>query len=284
MRNSTPISPGRCASYAIFAAIVFATNVSPAAVIATPLDQWGATADTAVAFSPSFSTSFNFGPFGGGILQSTATSSLTETRGSAQSSSSLTGPALLPVLKARGNANPGNFGGFAGTFASQGYTYSGPSATLTLSAMLDGVLDDPRPSSTADISASIVVFAVPNYFFTSSYGTLVFEAGATPLMQAVGGGEARIDFSLLNTGSINALASTNFNVNDGDQFYVWSVLGADAVSSNTLPGSADAFNTLTMSFASANGLTPASGPIPEPSGLALSSTSSALLAARRRRS
>ncbi len=156
------------------------------------LTNWGVTASTAVADSPSFSTNFEFGPFDGGQGEVDAASSITVTRGNADAQGSLSGPAGTPILKARGSSIIGRKGAFGDVFASQGYTYAGPATTLTLSATLTGTLSDPAASGSGRIRGRVAIFEVENYNFSSDYGTLVFEADATAA-RSTGGRRRRAD-------------------------------------------------------------------------------------------
>ena len=249
---------------------------------AAVLTEWGAEAITSVADCPSFCTNFNFGPDDGGQGIASDPSSVSEFRGSADAEASLTGGLSVPVLRAGGNANPSLKGAFGSAFGSQGYTYNGPSTTLTLDATLTASLVDPGSTSFGRVSATVVVFEVSNYEFFSDLGTLIFEVGATPVQQIDDLGDALMKFDLFDTGSIDETQSVSFEASDGDQFYIWALLDANAVSSSTA-GVADAFNTLGMSFEDSTGLTPASVTIPEPSTLTLGLVGFALYGWRRKR-
>ena len=228
------------------------------------LTEWGTEAFTSVADCPSFCTNFNFGPGQSNPEQTSASDSVSEFRGSADAEANLAGGLAIPVLKARGNANPSMKGALATAFGSQGYTYNGANTTLTLDVTLTGSLVDPDATPRAGIRATVAIFQTTNYFFLSDIGTLILEGGAIPVQQVNALGDAILDLQLLDTGSINETQSLIFDASDGDQFYIWALLDAEAVSSSTAAGSADAFNTLTMSFADPTGLTPASNAVPAP--------------------
>jgi len=268
-----------------FALVIFSGAKTQAVVIITePLTDWGTEASSSVADCPSFCTGFNFGPSENNPLQTSASSSISESRGSAEAVANLTGSLSTPLLRARGDANPSMKGAFGTAFGSQGYTYSGADTTLTLDVTLTGSVVDPDALNfRGEVTATVVVFEVSNYEFLSHLPTLLFEAGATPVLQTGGLSDARIDLELLDTGSIDETQSVSFDVSDGDQFYIWAILGADAVSSSTIAGSADAFNTLAMSFSNPTGLTPASGVIPAPASSVLLVCGLLVLAANGRR-
>ena len=247
-------------------AILFSLLVLPATAV--PLTEWGARAGTSVSDCPSFCTNFNFGPTDGGVGQLTASSTVLESRGDADGFAGLTGGLSVPVLRARGESIPGQKGAGGSAFGSQGYTYNGPAKTITLDLTLTGTLEDPDSTSRGEIDATVVLFSPENYAFTSDLPSLVFEFGATPLTLSGGLGDAQVDLALTETGSINQTASISVDVSDGDQFYIWAFLDADAVSSSSARGLADAFNTLGMSFTDPTGLTPAAV-VPEPTSLAM---------------
>jgi hypothetical protein len=249
---------------------------------AAVLTEWGAEATTSVADCPNFCTNFNFGPHDGGQGNASDSSSVSEFRGSADAEASLTGGLSVPVLRAKGNANPSLKGAFGSAFGSQGYTYNGPSTTLTLDATLTASLVDPGSTSFGRVSATVVVFEVSNYEFFSDLGTLISEAGATPIQQIDDLGDALMEFDLFETGSIDETQSVSFEATDGDQFYIWALLDANAVSSST-EGIADAFNTLGMTFEDPTGLTHASVTIPEPTTLTLTALTLLGLNYRRRK-
>lgn len=234
------------------------------------LNQWGTVVNTSIADCPSFScTNFNFGPFDGGLGFDNVASQMTEIRGNAKSEASLTGSASTPVLRAEAFArvdkavfNPDKRGAFASAFGVQGYTYSGTDTTLNLDATLVGSLFDPDNSDWARIRGVVAVFQTDPFEFQSDEAALVAELGAQ-YAQTTGGTDARMQFDLLSTGSIAQMQSISFDVTDGDQFYVWAWLRAGATSSNSASGSAEAFNSLTMTFQDANGLQAASAvPVP----------------------
>ncbi len=249
---------------------------------AAVLTEWGTEAISSVADCPSFCTNFNFGPQGGGQGIVSGSSSVSEFRGIADAEASLTGGLSVPVLRAIGNANPSQKGAFGSAFGSQGYTYNGPSTTLILDATLTASLVDPGSTSFGAVRATVAVFEVSNYEFFSDLGTLIFELGATPVQQIDGLGDALMKFDLFDTGSIEETQSVSFEASDGDQFYIWALLDANAVSSSTA-GVADAFNTLGMSFEDSTGLTPASVTVPEPTSLILTALGLSSLCYRRRR-
>ncbi len=221
------------------------------------LTDWGARAGSSIADCPSFCTNFNFGPTVGGVnVVDSGTSSVSDSRGSASASASLTGGFSTPVLRAEAYANPAFHGAFASAFAVQGYTYNGAGETLTLDVSLDGLVTDPEtdPSDTR-ASMEIVLYESAPFAFISDRGTLDFEVGATPLSQP-DGSEASVVLQLDFTNPTNDSGQLSVDVATGDEFYLWAFLRAVAQSGSEAT-SADAFNTGTMSFAGNPDLTAA---------------------------
>lgn len=212
------------------------------------LVHWGAQAGTSVADCPSFCTNFNFGPtLGGENTANTGISSVSESRGSARASASLTGGFNTPVLKAESFANTSFKGAFASAFGVQGYTYSGAGETLFLDVNLNGLVTDPEndPFDTR-VYMEIVLYETEPFGFYSDRGTLDFEVGANPLSQP-DNTEASVFLQLDHTNPASDMGQISIDVASGDEFYVWAYLRAESKSGSAAT-SADAFNTGTMNF------------------------------------
>lgn len=249
---------------------------------AQPLNLFGAEANGSVADCPSFCTNFDFPGGSGGPSSTLADFSFTAPRGSGDAFSALSGPTSTPVLKTRAAATAGLHGTFSNAFASQGYTYNGPAKTLTLAVSLTGSIDDPESPSESRLSSTVAVFAADGYEYITDAGTILFESSAQLLQQSAGG-NALVDFFATETGAVAESASMSFDVEDGDQFYVWSKLNAFAGSSTTAAGSVDAFNTLGATFLDPTGLTPAATAVPAPAGGVLLALAVAIVSGYRRR-
>ena len=225
------------------------------------LVNWGARAITSVADCPSFCTDFNFGPtLGGENVADSGISSVSEFRGDARASASLTGGLSTPVLKAESTANPNTNGAFATAFGVQGYTYNGAGETLTLDIFLDGLVSDPEmdPLDTR-VTLEVVFYAPDPFAFISDRGTLDFEVGATPLSQP-DSSEASVFLQLDHTNPTNDSGQISIDVATGDEFYIWALLRAES-QSGLAATSADAFDTGTMSFVGNPDLTAASAAV-----------------------
>ena len=225
------------------------------------LIHWGAQAGTSVADCPSFCTSFNFGPtLGGENVANSGISSVSEFRGDARASASLTGGLNTPVLKAESAANPNTNGAFATAFGVQGYTYNGAGETLTLDITLDGLVSDPEmdPFDTR-VYLEVVLYAPDPFGFYSDRGTLDFEVGAIPLSQP-DSSEASVFLQLDHTNTTNDSGQISIDVATGDEFYIWAFLRAES-QSGLAATSADAFNTGSMSFVGNPDLTAASAAV-----------------------
>jgi hypothetical protein len=231
-----------------------------ASVADAALIHWGAQAGTSVADCPSFCTSFNFGPTLGGVnVADSGISSVSEFRGDARASASLTGGLSTPVLKAQSAADPNTNGAFATAFGIQGYTYNGAGETLTLDIALDGLVTDPEMDPDTRVYLEVVLYAPDPFGFYLDRGTLDFEVGATPLSQP-GSSEASVLLQLDHTNTTNDSGQISIEVATGDEFYIWAFLRAES-ESGLAATSADAFNTGSMSFVGNPDLTAASAAV-----------------------
>jgi hypothetical protein len=212
------------------------------------LIHWGAQAGTSVADCPGFCTSFNFGPtLGGENVANSGISSVSEFRGDARASASLTGGLSTPLLRAESAADPNTNGAFATAFGIQGYTYNGAGETLTLDIALDGLVTDPEmdPSDTR-VYLDVVLYAPDPFGFFLDRGTLDFEVGAITLSQP-DDTEASVSLQLDHLNTTNDSGQISIEVATGDEFYIWAFLRAES-QSGLAATSADAFNTGSMSF------------------------------------
>lgn len=137
------------------------------------------------------------------------------------------------------------------------YTYSGAEKMLSLNALLDAtIIDD------GFVRGEAIVISQQEYdtFFDFAGEELapnltgfIFE-GIFPL--------ASISLSLSEQSSNDSTSGNdNFLVNDGDAFYIWSLLTVDAFN-----GSVDATNSFSFAFDDNTGLTSAAtAPVPLPS-------------------
>ena len=238
--------------------LMIAANSSHAA-----LEEWGATSSTSLADCPSFCTNFTFGPsLGGPGITTTGISEITGFRGHARASASLTGELSSPLLKAEAFANPNSHGAFATAFAVQAYTYAGPGETIVIDVMLDGLVNDPENDS-SDTSAymEVVLYRPENFLFISDRGTLELEAGAMPYLQP-DLSPAAVSLRLDHLNPIADSGQISVDASNGDEFYLWSFLRADATAGLSAT-SADAFNTGTISFSGDPALI-ATAPVPIP--------------------
>jgi hypothetical protein len=170
----------------------------------------------------------------------------------------------LPVLKALASSNAAaGYLTTASADAVQAYTYSGAGVqTFTLMITVDAILSglDNR-----------VIGGVAAYAEDYLSGTVIDGPG-TLLTNPV-------SFSL--TLSDSSTKSLSFTLDPGESVYLEAFLSATARSTRG-PSVADAFNSMTMSFANTTGLAVAR-PVPEPGSLPMLCGGLALLAALARR-
>ena len=271
---------------------------------AVPLDDWATGATTAVydctnvfaLFCPFTPVSVINGPEGGGVMQSSASSTIDTNPplGHAQAYAELnpaTGVAI-PVLKAESFSDSEDGGAAASAFAVEAYTNtSGSTQSYALDFLLDAVVADSTTLSLLDQGTTVVAggFVVKAdsglYSFSSDFETVIanllrqslitLEVIATDLLTA-----------LPNGGVPQNLQDTvNFDLADGESAYVLAFLTAQAMRDLS---SADAFSTLTVEFQDPIGLVSASNSgsteVPEPGSLGLMALGAILtLAARRSR-
>ena len=146
----------------------------------------------------------------------------------------------------------------AGVTAIQGYTFTGGETTdFSLFVELDGTTIEPQASSDAVISAALAVYILQDAPFVTDFGTLIFEIVPDPDNE----GEVLAQDQLFLTPGLDttfASATLDFTLNPGDEIYVFAGLSARAARG----GSANATNTLTMSFDDASQLQAAAIPVP----------------------
>lgn len=193
----------------------------------------------------------------GGEFATSATAQVNNTTANVFASGSFGGSAFTPVLRASADSPlSAATQGTGGVTAIQGYTFTGGESTdFSLFVELDGTTIEPQPSSDAVIGAELAVYILPNAPFVTDFGTLIFEivplSGGTVLVQ---------DQLFLTPGLGTTFASTtlDFTLNPGDEIYVFAGLNARAARG----GSADATNTLTLTFDDASQLQAAAIPVP----------------------
>ncbi len=182
----------------------------------------------------------------GGVGSTTASSSLVNSDGTGRAVGSLPGPIGLPELGAE------SFSGQDSRVSSsamgmQRYLYSGAPTTLSLNMALDGTATIFEPDDQASIEGNVAVILGSDLFFTTHFPTLIYEV--------VDPGDVlgQSSLSLPDDGSPTTVTdSISFAVNQGDEFFVW----ANLVASGTRGGTADALNTLSLTFTDHTGLTP----------------------------
>jgi hypothetical protein len=149
----------------------------------------------------------------------------------------LGGGLALPELRALAATNTAErYAVLATAEAIQGYNYIGTGATIyTLEVLLDAEL-----SGLGSVGRQVDIYD---------------PVGFNPRDEEIGTRIARTSFYWNVAGPKNQPAPLTFTLEPGDQIYLFATLQAYSTSP---PGSeADAYNTLTMAFVNATGLTPA---------------------------
>lgn len=214
----------------------------------------------------------------GGEFISSATAS-EDTYAMGQALAELTGDTYLPVLKAQTSADPAK-AGFARAFASQGFTYSGSTATtVNLNINLHGVIGvyDANTGNTDDLVATVaVIIGSEMPWYTGDISLLSAEIAS--------GETLGLEYLTITPDDgldvdVNTSTTISFNLDPGTDFFVVAALTA-----HSLNGYANGWNTLTMAFDDNTGLTAASaGTVPEPTALWLFGTALVGLAGVRKR-
>lgn len=231
------------------------------------LVQTGTRAGTEIANCSGSCTIFNFGPvFGGAGSTSSGVSSISDFRGRARASASLSGGLSTPVLKAEAFAKSSFYGAFASAYGVQRYTYAGLGETLMLNVDLDGLVNDPETNAGNTRAFLEVVLYAPEPFSFGVSRSKEQQLGITPLVQT-DLSEASVFLQLDHLNPSSDTGQISVDVTTGDEFYISAFLIAEA-RSGISPTSANAFNTGTLSFVGNPNLIAAS-PVPLPAGIYL---------------
>lgn len=232
--------------------VIGAVLSSPLASHAAIVGGYGAYASASTASNcPSYCTTAGGGDFqydadGGEFSDLAFAEELSYAEGRAQAS--LTGSTYLPELKVFTSADLAKGSG-ATAMGVQGFTYNGAgSASITLDLNLHGsITNNPSGYAFNQITASIAVLIGSDLGWYPDFGTLVFEVSSLD--------QGGLEYLGLSGSGLNqtSTGSITFNIDPGQDFYVVAELNA-----NSNNGIADAWNTLTMSFEDATGLSAAS--------------------------
>jgi len=162
----------------------------------------------------------------------------------------------LPVLGAEGFSGPDSR---TDSYAvgMLGYTYAGATATtISLDIVLDGESGGTTDPFDAWVESNVAVILGDVNDFVIHYPTFIFEVvPGNPDLSVLGESNMSLD---LNAGPQTLTGSISFTLNPGDEFFVWAGLEAGGIRD----GYGDAFNTLSMSFSDAAGITPNIIPVP----------------------
>lgn len=227
------------------------------------MDQWGTgartTTLTCAGFSPTCSTGTS--PIGVGPEQDnfqglSATSSISDTRGSATVNAVIDNRSGINLPHLAGEAAAGQIAG-GSAWALDGYTYSGPQTTRTLHVELTGSITNPIGSAFTDIEAGIYILSpydIEGLLESSTDFFGYFGEGIFPIQE--------LHLVIDQAGQTFDGGDIELTLEDGDQFYIWTYLSVGAGGG----GTAQAMNSLDLAFDSPIGLTAASAtaPVPEP--------------------
>jgi hypothetical protein len=211
----------------------------------------------------------------GGQGQVQASSELSNTRGNGRALVELTGPTSLPILKAEAYSTNALSRATAIATGMQGFRLgSNVLDSYTLNLSLEGAIGangaSGTPQSQVFATVGLMSSESGDISFSQDAGTQFYENFAGDLLGTqsamLADGETSKSFSL--TASTAGLA-------EGSYLYVWVQLGARGARS----GFGEAYDTLTMSFSNAQGLTPLTA-VPEPQSVLLFLAGAGLLMRR----
>ena len=173
--------------------------------------------------------------------------------GSGQARAEFSGPSLLPLLRGLSDAEP-NARVSTSSTAYRLYNYSGPGTTIQLDVALSGNAAAPSVLD-ASIEATVVIVTGSDLPHSTHAPTFLFEiVPGTPGIDICG---SVVNLSIdVNAGVQIQNGSAQCDVQDGDDFFVWSNL----TTSGTRDGLAAAFDSLTAAWADPTGITV----VPEP--------------------
>jgi len=281
---------------------LFALSQGAAAV---PLDDW-ATGATSAVFDCTSMTALECalgtdnrtdGPEGGGLMQASASSDISQAPTNARAYAELDPAAgvAVPVLKAEAYSGTTGGGAVAGAFAVEAYTnISGSDQSYTLDFFLDAMVWDPTTDNLLDQGTVVTGIGM---VVTADSGLYSFDADFEAVIEdlLIQGLSHPTDVYATdlealtahpNDGSVqNLQTSLSFDLADGQSVYVLTLLSAQAMRDQSY---ADAYSTMTAQFRDTTGLVsqsnagPADVPEPAPLGLVLLGTM-LLLAGRRSR-
>ncbi len=201
-------------------------------------DQSGAETYTRTFDAPSFRTNYD-STVDGGQGSVLAHSTITDDRGSAEAYATL---GLDPILKVKAeHLGIPLKGAIATAWAIQGYTYTGSTTeSFTLNPELTGSVNNPAESSGIGLFAEICIYGVDSFEHYTDRGSLG-EIGAELIHDT-----AETFLSITETTTDGSKSgSIVFDLDPGQSFYLWAELNAIAINSSS---SADAYNTLNLTF------------------------------------
>lgn len=190
-----------------------------------------------------------------------------------QTQAGLGGPTFTPVLQASSVSVSALVDDDFTTSVAEAYqTFTSTTAqTITLDLTLDGVVtNDGTPLSASYILADIKVIGGPSFTVQDTYCSGQYAFGTYLCGSTLDSANLYIP-----DGDVTLFDSLSFDLTAGEQFAVYGILRA-----NSRDGSADAFNTLQMSFVDDTFIVPSA--IPEPSTALLCGAGLVALALRRR--
>ncbi|MFY0699667.1 MAG: hypothetical protein JXR04_02530 [Bermanella sp.] len=214
------------------------------------LTNWGTSASV-VTYSdcPSYCTGTINTESDGAIEQNSTSITYADQSGSADVLAEINGLAFTPILKARSTSEQGR-GASANAYGIQQYTYTGTEpTTIDLNIDLHGVV-----VGEGQVTGKVAVIKGSDIPWTGDMATLVYEL--VPYEDVLAYDSIYVSE---NTGEYASMV-ISFDLEVGDTFFV----RADLLTRSRRGGSADAYNTFTMSFDDASQLVAASNPEPQP--------------------
>ena len=213
------------------------------------------------------------GPMTGGAGVLTTSQTLTDTdtvgAGTLVANATILGGLSTPLLGASATSNAGRFA-TTQAIGAQGYDVIGGGAgqIINFAVTLTGNITNAAGNTTGLTATvgTVVVTDLGDFILEQTLLLALFDPNAVNLEQTT-------------NGAVNLGGNASVNVNEGDQFYLWALVGAAAGNL----GTASSLSTLSVAFTSGAENLQAAGVVPLPASVLLLTSALAVLGVRIRR-